>query len=198
MELSDLNDLDFNNAGNWPIAAKIATLVLIAALVCGGVYYFDTQHQIVDLEKLHKSERDLKNEFAGKQRKAANLEALRRQLAEMEEILHDLLRQLPKTTKMDDLIVDTSQTGLASGLESDLFDPQGEVRKEFYVEVPVKIKVVGKYHEFGNFVSGLAVLPRIVTIHGIHIRGFDKVAETGGNLTMEAVAKTYRYVEEDE
>jgi len=197
MDISKLNELDFNNAGSWPIAAKIGTLLLVAAAVAGGVLYFDTQDQIQALETLQRDEIKLKAEFQRKQKKAANLEALRRQLAEMEEILQGLLRQLPKSTDMDDLIVDVSQTGLASGLESDTFDPQGEVKKEFYVEVPIKIKVTGKYHEFGNFVSGLAVLPRIVTIHDIVIKGQKEAKKTGDDLTMSAIAKTYRYVEDE-
>jgi len=197
MDISGLNELDFNNAGSWPIAAKLGTLVIVAAAVIGGVFYFDTQDQIQALEELKGEETSLRAEFQRKQKKAVNLEALRRQLAEMQEILHGLLRQLPKSTDMDDLIVDVSQTGLASGLESDTFDPQGEVKKEFYVEVPIKIKVTGKYHEFGNFVSGLAVLPRIVTIHEIVIKGHKIAKQTSKDLTMSAIAKTYRYVEDE-
>ena len=197
MDISQLSELDFNNAGSWPIAAKIGTLVIVAAAVIGGVFYLDTQDQIKALETLQSKEISLKAEFQRKQKKSANLEALRRQLVEMEEILQGLLRQLPKSTDMDDLVVDVSQTGLASGLESDTFDPQGEIKKEFYVEVPIKIKVIGKYHEFGNFVSGLAVLPRIVTIHDIVIKGHKLSKQTSKDLTMSAVAKTYRYVEDE-
>jgi type IV pilus assembly protein PilO len=198
MDLSELNDLDFNNAGSWPAPAKIISLIVVAAVVCGLWYSLDTKDQLEKLETMAKEETTLKSQFQRKQKKVANLDALKRQLTEMEEMLGALLRQLPKSTEVEALLVDVSQTGLASGLEFELFDPQAEVKKEFYAELPIKLKVTGKYHEFGNFVSGLAVLPRIVTIHNIKIKGNKNHKNAGDDLTMEAVAKTYRYLEDEE
>ncbi|MCB1789860.1 MAG: type 4a pilus biogenesis protein PilO, partial [Gammaproteobacteria bacterium] len=128
-----------------------------------------------------------------KQAKAANLDAYRAQLAEMQESFGAMLRQLPNRTEVADLLVDVSQTGLAAGLEFELFQPQGEVPKDFYAELPIKIRVVGKYHEFGEFVSGLAALPRIVTIHDVEVRPQSANSPT---LVLEATARTYRYLDE--
>jgi len=141
----------------------------------------------------------LRTTFEGKQKKAANLDAYKQQLAEMQESFGAMLRQLPDKTEVAALLVDVSQTGLAAGLEFELFKPTGEVPKDFYAELPIQIQVVGGYHEFGNFISGLAALPRIVTIHNISIAPRSK---RGGGvssenpLTLKATAKTYRYLEE--
>lgn len=198
MNLSEinLNDLDLNNIANWPLAARIFVIVLIAAAVIGLGYWFDIKDQQLRLEQAERQETELKSEFETKARKAANLEAYEQQLEEMRQSFGAMLRQLPNKTEVADLLVDVSQTGLASGLEFDLFKPGAEVPREFYAELPINIKVRGTYHEFGAFVSGVAALPRIVTIHDIAILPPNDAGS--GDLTMELVAKTYRYLDEDE
>lgn len=199
MNLSEinLNELDFSNIANWPLAARIFVIILIAVAVIGLGYWFDIKDQQLRLEKVEKKEAELKTEFETKARKAANLEAYEQQLEEMRQSFGAMLRQLPNKTEVADLLVDVSQTGLASGLEFDLFKPGAEVPREFYAELPINIKVRGTYHEFGAFVSGVAALPRIVTIHDIAIAPPGKDSKSS-DLTMELVAKTYRYLDEDE
>lgn len=195
MDLSDLNNLDLSNIGSWPVLAKAAAILVLCAAVLGAGYYFDTQHQLKELRKVESQEAKLKQEFEVKQAKAANLEAYKRQMKEMQESFGTMLRQLPSKTEVADLLVDITQTGLASGLEFDLFRPQGEIPKEFYAELPITLSVNGGYHEFGEFVGGIAALPRIVTLHDISI-STNKGEEA--DLKMEATAKTYRYLDEDE
>ena len=192
MNLQELNELDLNNIGDWPGLLK-GILVLILCVGIGvGWYYFDTEDQLAQLKRVERQEQELRNTFEKKQAKAVNLEKYEKQLEEMKQSFGAMLRQLPDKTEVAELLVDVSQTGLASGLEFELFDPLGENRKEFYAELPIKIKVLGNYHQFGNFISGLATLPRIVTIHDIEItQGKDN------RLQMEAVAKTYRYLDEE-
>lgn len=187
----DLNNLDFNNIGSWPLPAKAIAIAMICAVVIGLVYWFDTQHQIQTLQDARNKEQTLKTVFEGKQSKAANLEAYKAQLDEMRQSFGAMLRQLPNKSEVADLLVDISQTGLASGLEFELFKPEPEIVKDFYAELPVTIRVNGNYHEFGAFISGVAALPRIVTLHNISIKPSNK----RGGLVMEVTAKTYRYLE---
>jgi len=199
MDWQQINELDFSNIGDWPGPVKIITVLILCALVVGGWYYFDTQNQLDRLESAERREQDLRTTFEGKQKKAANLNAYKQQLAEMQESFGAMLRQLPDKTEVAALLVDVSQTGLASGLEFELFKPTGEVPRDFYAELPIQIQVIGDYHEFGNFISGLAALPRIVTIHNITItpRSRKGGGSTGDNpLTLHATAKTYRYLDE--
>ncbi len=193
----DINDLDFSNIANWPMAARVFIIVLIAVAVMGLGYWFDIKDQRLRLAQAEKQESELKRDFENKAGKAANLEAYEQQLEEMRQSFGTMLRQLPNKTEVADLLVDVSQTGLASGLEFELFKPQGEVPREFYAELPISIKVRGTYHEFGAFVSGVAALPRIVTIHDIAIAPPAKDA-VAGELSMELTAKTYRYLDESE
>lgn len=193
----DINDLDFSNIANWPLAARTFVIILIAIAVIGLGYWFDIKDQQLRLDQVKNRESELKTEFETKARKAANLEAYEEQLEEMRQSFGAMLRQLPNKTEVADLLVDVSQTGLASGLEFDLFKPQGEAPREFYAELPISIKVRGTYHEFGAFVSGVAALPRIVTIHDIAIQPADKDAAID-ELSMELTAKTYRYLDESE
>lgn len=187
----DLNNLDFNNIGSWPLPAKAIAIAMICAVVIGLVYWFDTQHQIQTLQDARNKEQTLKTVFEGKQSKAANLEVYKAQLDEMRQSFGAMLRQLPNKSEVADLLVDISQTGLASGLEFELFKPEPEIVKDFYAELPVTIRVNGTYHEFGAFISGVAALPRIVTLHNISIKPGNK----RGGLVMEVTAKTYRYLE---
>ncbi|MBK5966599.1 pilus assembly protein PilO [Thiocystis minor] len=202
MDLNELNQLDVNNFGEWPNPAK-AVIVLIACLALGGlVYYLDTKDQLARLDQAQASERDLRASFEAKQRKAANLDAYRQQLAEMQESFGAMLRQLPNKTEVASLLVDVSQTGLANGLEFQLFQPEDERTKDFYAELPIRIRVTGTYHDFGRFISGLAALPRIVTVHDVQITG--TAAKPGtqpraedSKLTLQATVKTYRYLDEE-
>jgi type IV pilus assembly protein PilO len=191
--MQDLNELDFSNIGDWPAVVKIILILLLCGLVGVGWYFYDIEARYEQLQRVENTEKDLRQDFETKQAKAANLEAYRAQLAEMQESFGAMLRQLPNRTEVADLLVDVSQTGLAAGLEFELFQPQAEVPKDFYAELPIKIRVIGNYHEFGEFVSGLAALPRIVTIHDVQIQ---PRADSPGLLVMEATARTYRYLDE--
>ena len=196
MNLSEINELDFSNVGSWPLVAKTIAILLVCAAVAGGVVWFDTLKQQEQLDKIKAQETKLKESLKIKARKAANLDQLKLQLEEMREDFKKLSRQLPNKTEVAALLVDISQTGLASGLEFKLFKPEAENRKDFYAELPIKIEVIGRYHEFGEFVSGVAALPRIVTLHNIAIKTVGK--DDPETLTMTATAKTYRYLSEDE
>lgn len=192
MNFEEIN-WDFNEAGNWPASIKVAAIVIVSIILMGAWIYYDTVDQWGGLEKVEKKEIALKKTFERKQAKAVNLEAYKQQLGDMQEQFGAMLQQLPNKTQIADLLVDVSQAGLASGLEFSLFQPSGERRKDFYAEKPIKLTVVGSYHEFGEFVSNLAALPRIVTLHNVSLTPAGK----GGRMTMNATAKTYRYLDED-
>lgn len=200
MNLQDLNELDLSNIGVWPAPVKLVLVLLVCIIVGVAGYYLDTEGQIERLSAIEKTEIQLRKDFETKQAKASNLDAYRKQLEEMKQSFGAMLRQLPNKTEVAELLVDVSQTGLASGLEFELFKPNAETPREFYAELPIQIKVIGEYHEFGNFISGLAALPRIVTIHNIAIKtpGNQKPDATDSKLTLEATAKTYRYLDEEE
>ena len=194
MKLQDLNTLDFNDIGEWPTPIKLFLVLLVAVLVGVAWYYMDTQEQYAALERVRREEKDLRANFEEKQQKAANYEKYKAQLAEMKQTFGAMLRQLPNKKEVADLLIDVSQTGLAAGLEFQLFQPQNEIPKDFYAELPIKLRVVGDYHEFGEFISGIAALPRIVTMHDIDIKPI--TGQRAGGLVMEATAATYRYLEE--
>lgn len=193
MNLSELNELDLNNIANWPLPARVAIIGVVFVAVLGLGYWFDIKDQGIRLEKAEKKETQLRQTFEARAKKAANLAAYEQQLAEMTESFGAMLRQLPNKTEVAELLVDISQTGLAAGLEFELFKPQNEVPKEFYAELPISIRVKGDYHEFGNFISGIAALPRIVTVHNIKM-----APGNGSELTMDILAKTYRYMDEEQ
>lgn len=193
MNLDELNELDLSEIADWPAAVKAVLVLVLCVGVATAWYFWDIEDQYKDLDKKVKTEQSLKEEFELKQARAANLNNYKVQLVEMEESFGAMLRQLPDKTEVADLLVDVSQTGLAAGLEFELFQPQGEVPKEFYAELPISIRVIGGYHEFGEFISGLAALPRIVTIHDVKIK-----PRSGDVLQLEATAKTYRYIDENE
>ena len=209
MNLDDLNELDFGNIGVWPWPVKIVLILLVCILLSVAFYYVDTQEQLLQLERAEKEEVTLRKDFEQKQAKAASLDKYKQQLEEMRQSFGAMLRQLPNKTEVAELLVDVSQTGLAAGLEFELFQPTGEAPKEFYAELPIKLKVLGGFHEFGEFISGLAALPRIVTIHDVKIlplagkaagkqQGKSHKLGSEGKLVLEATAKTYRYLEEGE
>ncbi len=191
----DFNDLDINNIGAWPTPLKAIVIVIICAATLAAGYFLDIKKQQTTLQRAERQELTLKQDFETKQAKAVNLEAYRQQMKEMEESFGAMLRQLPSKTEVEHLLVDISQTGLASGIEFKLFKPEKEVFTEFYAELPIKIRMTGTYHQFGSFVSGVAALPRIVTLHDIVISGGKKEGEA---LTMDLTAKTYRYLDDDE
>jgi len=193
MNLSELNELDFDDMGNWPIAAKALAIAVICIAVLGAGYWFDTKDQLTELDRLEQKERKLKAEFKSNARKAANIDLYKQQMIDMKQSFGAMLKQLPSQTEVADLLVDISQTGLASGLEFDLFKVDSEVPLDFYAELPIRIRVTGEYHEFGSFVSGVAALPRIVTLHDFSI----KSTKESNQLVMEATAKTYRYLDEE-
>jgi type IV pilus assembly protein PilO len=209
VNLSDLRSLDFSDLGSWPVLAKSIFILLLCAALLGAGYWLDTRHQMESLQNESSKEPGLKKTLETKWEKAANLEAYRRQMAEIKETFGLLLRQLPDKAEIAALLVDISETGLANGLEFDLFKPQPEVLKDFYAEKPIDIRVTGTYHEFGSFVSGVSNLPRIVTLHNFTIVPKPTTAaakeKTKGQeakpqepvLTMDITAKTYRYVEEE-
>jgi type IV pilus assembly protein PilO len=190
----NLNDLDFSNLGKWPTALKVALIIIVCAAVAVAGFFLDVKKQSEKLQRSEKEEVSLKQEFENKQAKAVNLDAYKQQLKDIEESFGAMLRQLPSKTEVEGLLVDISQTGLASGIEFQLFKPEGERYIDFYAELPIKMKMTGTYHEFGNFVSGVAALPRIVTLHDISITKDQK----SDRLSMEVTAKTYRYLDETE
>jgi type IV pilus assembly protein PilO len=202
INLSEI-DWDFNVAGSWPLPIKIVAIILASILVVGaGVYYF-TLDQLNELDQFELKESELKRSFEHKQMKSANLDDYREQLDQIELHLSDMIKQMPTQAEVANLLIDISQTGLASGLEFRLFKPASAIQRDFYSELPINIKVVGKYEQIGVFVSGLASLPRIVTIHNVSISPTEsqekrtkkpKNEELMGEgilLTMDAVIKTY-------
>lgn len=193
--VEELKSLDVNDIGRWPLPFRAAVIALAFLIVLGlGVYFTIVKDKAPVLERAQQDERDLRQTFENKQRKAANYDAYKAQLTEIEQSFGTMLRQLPGETEIPSLIVDISQTGLAAGLQEKLFQPQAEAPKDFYAEKPIKIILSGGYHEIANFVSGIAALPRIVTLHNIVIT--PEQPNEFDELSLEVTAKTYRYLEE--
>ncbi|MGI9272347.1 MAG: type 4a pilus biogenesis protein PilO [Woeseiaceae bacterium] len=194
--LEELKSLDVNDVGRWPGLFRVAVIVIVfGAVTATGVWFTIVEDKAPQLQRAQQDEETLRVTFENKQRKAANYDAYKDQLAEMEQSFGTMLRQLPGETEIPSLIVDISQTGLAAGLQEKLFEPQGEIPRDFYAEKPIKIRLSGGYHEIANFVSGIAALPRIVTLHDINITPEDQ--ESFDRLSIEVTAKTYRYLDED-
>ena len=202
----NLKELDINNIGAWPRQAQMGFCVIVAVIILLLGWWLFVRGQQNELETLEAQEAELRTEFEGKQGRASNLEPLKQQLAQMEQQLQQMLRQLPSKTEMPDLIVDISQTALATGIQNELFQPAVETKKEFYAEKPIALRMVGTYHQFGAFVSGVASLPRVVimTMHDISLQPKDAKtnpnARIGPNSPLElaGTVKTYRYLDEDE
>jgi type IV pilus assembly protein PilO len=196
VNVSDVN-WDFNAAGSWPLPIKAAAVILTCVLAAGGVVYYDTLPQLDELEGLEKKEQELKTSFDIKQRKAINLQDYLDQLKEIEASLGEMVKQMPTKAEVASLLIDISQTGLANGLEFKLFQPREEVHKEFYTELPIDIEVIGHYAQLGAFVSGLAALPRVVTVHEVLIDPMvsSDTPKSGKadekRLHMSATIKTY-------
>ena len=194
--IEELQSLDANDIGRWPFVFRAGVIGIVFVLVVGlGIYWMIIEDKYPALQRVEQEEVTLRQVFENKQRKAANFDAYKAQLAQIEQSFGTMLRQLPGETEIPSLIVDISQTGLAAGLQEKLFQPQPEVPRDFYAEKPITISLSGGYHEIANFVSGVAALPRIVTLHDINITPDDP--ENFDQLTMQVVAKTYRYIEEE-
>ena len=192
--VEEIQSLDINDVGRWPLPFRLAVIVIVFLLVVGlGLYWTIWQDKMVLLDRAVAEHTDLRETFENKQRKAANYDKYREQLDDIEASFGTMLRQLPGETEIPSLIVDISQTGLAAGLQENLFQPQAEIPRDFYAEKPIMIRLSGGYHEIANFVSGIAALPRIVTLHDITIT---RENDNSGTLSMEVTAKTYRYLEE--
>ena len=191
--------LEPENIGTAPMSIKIGVFAILFVLIIAAGIYFDTREQLKVLERHEKKEVELKNEFKIKAERAAKLELYKEQLAEMEASFGALLRQLPETTEVESLLVDVSQTGLAAGLEIKKFKPSAEEKKGFYAELPISLEVYGSFHQLATFISGIAALPRIVTIHDMKLEPPKESEEDdSAKLQMSATAKTYRYLQEDE
>lgn len=194
--VDDLRSLDTREPGRWPLPFRVAGVVLAFVLVVGlGVWWFVIKAQLPVLSEAQRQEAELRTSFESKQRMAANFDAYRQQLDEINERFGNMLGQLPSATEMANLLDDISQTALAAGLEPVVFQPGSDVQRDFYVEVPIKLRYTGSYHELADFVSDVAALSRIVTIHDVTIT--PKSRDTVDELTMDATAKTYKYVDED-
>lgn len=194
--VEELQSLDINDVGRWPFLFRAALIVIVFSVVLGlGIYWTIIQDKAPQLSRAQEDEQNLRVTFENKQRKAANYDAYKRQLSQIEQSFGTMLRQLPGETEIPSLIVDISQTGLAAGLQEKLFQPQAEIPKDFYAEKPIKIRLSGGYHEMANFVSGIASLPRIVTLHDISIT--PEAQDSFDRLSLEVTAKTYRYLDEE-
>lgn len=189
-------NLNLNNIGAWPRNMQWVFCGITAVVILLLAYLLLFSGQRDELQSLEGKERELRKTFEDKQGQAANLEPLKQQLAQMEQELQQMLRQLPSKTEMPDIITDISQTALASGIRNEVFRPEAEVAREFYAEKPIQLRLVGNYHQFGAFVSGVASLPRVVimTMHNITLTPKDRT----GALVMEGTVKTYRYLDEND
>jgi len=194
--VDELRSLDTSDPGRWPLAIRVGSVAIVfAAAVAMGIWILVINQEMPILRAAERQEVDLRAQFEDRQRKAANFDAYRAQLAEIERDFGAMLRQLPGKTEVPSLLVDISQTGLGAGLEEQTFTPMGEIQKDFYAELPIKLRYTGSYHELGNFVSGIAALPRIVTLHDISIRPVR--GDNPDELTLDVTAKTYRYLDEE-
>ena len=202
--MSSLNELDFNEAGEWPLVTKISFIASVCCLFWVAGYFFLVKDKLYMLDTRQKEEVSLKQTFVIKRAKAVNLEAYKAQMLEMETNFSSMLQQLPSKSDVADLLSDISRTGKVHGLEFELFKPQSEQPQNFYAELPIQMQVTGSYHQFGGFISSVAALPRIVTLHDFQIKpasapnNSENINLTAGTLSMHITAKTYRYLDESE
>ena len=199
--LQEMRALDPRDPGRWPFAVRVgAVAVCFVVVSLAALYFFVWTDLNPQLQSLQDTETQLRQEFKDKHSKATNLDVYKQQLADIEKSFGAMLRQLPSKTEVDNLLVDISQTGLAAALDQKLFQPDTEIKKDFYAERPIKIRFAGSYHQFGAFVSGIAALPRIVTLHDVQITPANKNGGGGAfdQLQMDLTAKTYRYLDDEE
>lgn len=193
MTLDDLRRLNPRDIGSWPALPKLGALFILLLLIVFAGYWFDWQNQLDELARDRAKEQDLRTAFLDKKKQAVNLEAYSKQLAEIEESFGEMLKQLPNKSEMEALLTDINQAGLGRGLQFELFRPApAETRSEFYAELPITIKLAGNYHDIGAFASDISQLSRIVTLNDIAL----STSKTG--LTLDAVAKTFRYLDDSE
>jgi type IV pilus assembly protein PilO len=193
MTFDDLRRLNPRDIGSWPALPKLGALFILLLLLVFAGYWFDWQNQLDELAKDRAKEQELRTSFLDKKKQAVNLEAYRKQLAEIEESFGEMLKQLPNKSEMEALLTDINQAGLGRGLQFELFRPaQAETRSEFYAELPITIKLAGNYHDIGAFASDISQLSRIVTLNDVAL----STTKTG--LTLDAVAKTFRYLDDSE
>ena len=194
--LDDLKSLDPNDPGRWPLPVRVGTVAACFVVLASVLFYFLVwSDKKPELDRVAAEEQKLRSTFQSKHSKAVNLEVYQQQLADIERSFGALLRQLPGRTEVPNLLVDISQVGVGAGLEEKLFQPSAEVKKDFYAELPIKIRLTGSYHQMGEFVSGIAALPRIVTLHDLSIT--PEAKSTTGQLVLDVTAKTYRYMDEE-
>jgi type IV pilus assembly protein PilO len=193
MTLDELNKLDLKSLADWPLATKLVALALLCAAIVAAGWWFDWRGGLASLNVSQQKETELRGVFTTKKNQAINLEAYKKQLADIEQAFGALLKQLPNKREMDALITDVNQAGLGRGLQFELFKPSGETVTEFYAETPILVKVTGGYHDIAAFVSDVSKLSRIVTMQNIAL-----VPAKDGSLNMDAVVKTYRYLDEEE
>jgi type IV pilus assembly protein PilO len=212
MKLADFRNLDTGNAGAWPQGVKLTFAALLVILICVAGWYFKIRHQQEHLARVAREEIDLRRDFETKQGRVVNLELYRAQLAEMDEMFRQMVRQLPSRTEMPELLVDISQAALAAGIDTQLFEPGPETPRDFYAEKPISVRMVGDYHQFGDFISRIASLSRVVILDMNNVtpevnptagnrgaRRATAVAATPGQaLRLEGVVRTYRYLDEEE
>jgi type IV pilus assembly protein PilO len=192
----DLNKLNLNNIGNWPVPFKIGAMTLLLALILGGGYWFVWADQLDGLDRAQQEEKKLRKEFIDKKTQAVNLDLYQQQVKDIEQAFGALVRQLPNKAEMDALLTDIAQAGIGRGLEMDLFKPApNDTPKDFYAELPITLRLTGSYHDMGRFASDIAQLPRIVTLNNISI---SPAQGKDGALTLNVVAMTYRYLDEEE
>ena len=197
--MDELRSLDPREPGRWPLAVRAGAVgICFLVLAVLGAYFFVWTDLNPQLQQLQDQEQQLRSEFRAKHSKATNLDVYKQQLADIEKSFGAMLRQLPSKTEVDNLLVDISQTGLGAALDQKLFQPEGEQKKDFYAERPIKIRFAGSYHQFGAFVSGIAALPRIVTLHDVKIEPANKAGGAFDQLQMDLTAKTYRYLDDEE
>jgi type IV pilus assembly protein PilO len=189
IQLDDINNIDWNNTGSWPLLGKIALSFVLFVVVCVGMYFLMVQGDMLALDREQKKEITLKKDFESKAFRVANLAEYKSQMAEMEFSFGSLLKQLPRDTEVPGLIDDISAAAVNAGLQLNVIDPQKMQKTEFYNELPIDIEVVGDYHEMGAFVSGVASLPRIVTLHDFSVER----KSNSSDLSMRILAKTYQY-----
>ena len=195
--VEELKQLDPSDPGRWPLVVRgAAVAICFVVLTIALSYYFVVSDKKPELERKESEEKELRTVFRDKHQKAVNLEVYEQQLKDIERSFGALLRQLPGRTEVPNLLIDISQTGLAAGLEEKFFQPSPEEKKDFYAELPIKIQLKGTYHEFGEFVSGIAALPRIVTLHDITIKSEKGLSYD--DLILELTARTYRYLDDEE
>lgn len=190
---ADFKSLDARDVGNWPVVPRVVVLLALFAAILLAGWWFDWRMQMEDLENKRQQEAKLKDEYLGKMKQAVNLDEYRKQLAEIDRSFGALLKQLPNKSEMESLLVNINQAGLGRGLQFELFKPGSETIKDFYAELPITIRLTGGYHDLGAFAGDVAKMPRIVTLGEMGVN-----VQSEGQLKMDAIATTYRYLDEEE